>query len=210
MNNEYAEFLERYVNARRESEKVEIIKLLSESDRRLKQKKQALEDMRNEYDLLEMQAYNTYKNRIMYSSFNVESTTIKAVKWLGMLKNGTDSEGNKLDKRKKYEEKTWYEYINEDISRLLGEDITIEEIINFNYGEGYEYFFKYNDKKYYIRIPVINNISLKSYQYDGEYAFTMSLHVCDSLDSYSSTTIGYTLFEEEMKDIWKKYQEKEE
>ena len=58
-------------------------------------------------------------------------------------------------------------------------------------------------------VPIVINISLKSYQHDGEFAFTMALRVCDSLDSHSSTTIGYTLFEEEMEDIWKKYQEKE-
>ena len=180
------------------------------AERRVKEKKQLIEDLQNEYTLLEEQAYNLYKRNVLYFGFQNDSITKNAITWLHMMESGVDSEGKKLDKRKKYDEKMRYEWLTSSIREMMDDNsIVIDKIITYGYNtEGYEYVFTHNNKKFYIYIPVVTNVPLKSYQYDGAYAFSISLHVRE--DSCSSSVIGSTLFMDEVADIWKKYLKKEE
>lgn len=183
---------------------------IATAERRVKEKKQLIEDLQNEHALLEEQAYNLYKRNVLYFGFQNDSETRYAITWLHMMETGVDSEGKKLDKRKKYDEKMRYEWLTSSIREMMDDNsIVIDKIISYGYNtEGYEYVFMHNNKKFYIYIPVVTNVPLKSYQYDGAYAFSISLHVHE--DSCSSSVIGSTLFMDEVADIWKKYLEKEE
>lgn len=180
------------------------------AERRVKEKKQLIEDLQNEYTLLEEQAFNLYKRNVLYFGFQNDSETRYAITWLNMMKSGVDSEGKKLDKRKKYDEKMRYEWVTSSIREMMNDNsIVIDKIIRYGYDtEGYDYEFTHNNKKFYIYIPVVNNVPLKSYQYEGAYAFSISLHVYDS--DCSSSIIDSTLFMDEVADIWKKYLEEEE
>ena len=77
----------------------------AQAERRLLEKKQALDDMKNEYDLIEQQAFRTYKENIQYMLLDQPSTIKMCREWLNMLSKNQDTDGNKLDKRKKYKEK---------------------------------------------------------------------------------------------------------
>ena len=67
------------------------------AERRLKAKKEYLEDVKNELRLLEQDAYNTYKKEVIYIRI-AHGIIEKSRKWLGMLEN----KELKIDKRKKY------------------------------------------------------------------------------------------------------------
>lgn len=116
---------------------------IKQSDRRIKEKKQQLEDMQNELDLLKQQEYNTCKYEISYFGFQNGNITEDAIKWLHMLRDGKDKNGNKLNKRKKYDEKLRYEWLNDSIRQILGDDsIVIDEIIQYGMcTEAYDYAF---------------------------------------------------------------------
>lgn len=169
-------------------------------ERRIAEKKTAISDLENELDLLKKQALYTYKSNVRYDFIGSENTFITAQKWLSMLKKGTDSDGNKLDKRKKYPEKTTFEVFQSDLGQMLGiENFHIDGIINFNYSEGYETEFAYLDHKWALYIPIIKNVEMKAYENRGAYCFQLQLLHYDSPSSL--TTVGATFEEDELKDI---------
>lgn len=138
------------------------------ANRRLITKKQMLEDIQNEYDLLLRQTLNIYKREIEYMFFDSNSIS-NARKWLAMLSTNTDSEGKKLDKRRNYEEKTSFECLHHILERFLGvSDIEITEIINGNYGEFWDINFKSNTCEWSLTIPIPNSVSLNTFIHDAE------------------------------------------
>ena len=68
------------------------------AERRLREKKKLLEDVQNEYKLLEADAFKTYKKEVIYLLSLNPALINKAMKWLNML----EDKKNKIDKRKKY------------------------------------------------------------------------------------------------------------
>ena len=83
---------------------------INQAERRLANKKQALEDMQNEYNLIEKQTFETYKNNINYFIISQSGIIKDCKQWLHMKKENKDNDGNKLDGRKSYKEKNNYEY----------------------------------------------------------------------------------------------------
>ena len=191
--------------------KIELKIKLKQSERRIKAKKQQLEDVQNELDLLKEQEFDTCKSNISYFGFQNSNITEKAIKWLKMLKEGKDKDGNKINKRTKCEEKLNYDILTKSIREILGDDsIVIDEIIIYGkYAEAYEYVFTYNNMQHYIQIPVIARAPFESYDHYGiEHTFGITLHVYTS--PHVSEYIGGFIFMDEIKDIWKKYLENPE
>ncbi len=191
--------------------KIELKAKLKQSERRIKAKKQQLEDVQNELDLLKHQEFDTCKSSILYFGFQNYDITEKAIKWLKMLKEGKDKDGNRISIRKKYEEKLNYTILTKSIREILEDDsIVIDEIIIYGkYAEAYMYKFMYNNMQYYIQIPVIARVPFESYDYYGiEHTFGITLHVYTS--PHVSEYIGGSIFMDEIKDIWKKYLENPE
>ena len=191
--------------------KKELTEKIKQSDRRIKEKKQQLEDMQNELDLLKHQEYNTCKREISYFGFQNGSITEDANKWLHMLKDNKDKDGNKLDKRKKYDEKVRYEWLTDSIRQILDDDsIVIDEIIQYGiYAEAYEYVFTYNNIKHYIKIPIVSQVPFDDYdQFGVEHSFGINLYVY--VKSCVCRYIGGSIFMSDIKDIWKKYIENPE
>ena len=175
------------------------VSLFEQSKRRLKEKKQQLADMQNEYDLLEMQSLNLYRSHVRYINFMpkfIEATQ----RWLEALKTGLDSNGKKIDKRKKYDDKNLYNYMVEFIGDILGlDDFELESISDYNFGEAYIFKFTSHGHKWNLQVPRVASISLKSFQHYGESCFLMTLGHWDS--DYALSQFGKTFIEEELKDI---------
>lgn len=175
--------------------------VIHQAKRRVTAKKQALEDMQNEYDLLEKQLLATYKSNIDYefsglATYNIE----KARKWLQMQETGLDSIGNKLDGRKRYDEKDVFEYFQKNLGKWLGvDDLAITKFIDYNFGSAWEIVFDSHNHSWMLKIPVVNQVSIKDYRYYGEFAFKLTLYHND--DGCSSSCIRSTFEEEELKDI---------
>ena len=179
--------------------------IFDKCERRIAKKRQDIEDLNNELMLLEDQAVRTYKNFVFYFKLNPE--TIKhAREWLWMVKNNKDSDGNKLDKRKKYEEKSCFEFIRDHVKEILGiSDIEITSIIDVNWGQANDIEFSYLDHTWRLEVPSIKHVSIKDYQNYGSIVFKLRLCHCKE---YLIETIGSTFEENELADIMQKGIEK--
>lgn len=181
--------------------------LFSQAERRIKDKKTAIEDLQNELNLLKRQAFEAYLTNVRYDYFS-KGLMYKAQSWLSMLKKGEDKDGNKLDKRKKYEEKTCFEYLQSIIGKYLGiENIKIDEIIEYNFGEGMEFIFNYRNHTWMFSIPIVDNVKMSSYEDYGDSCFKLKLRVYTS--PCCVVSIGSTYEEDELKSILETYCEKE-
>lgn len=170
------------------------------AERRLKDKKQLLEDVKHEYDLLEADAFKTYRKEVIYILSLNPSIISKSQKWLEMV----NDKKNKIDKRKKYEEKDIYEMFLKDLKKLLGYDIEITHITQYGY-EGYAYgvYFDCMNHKFELKIPNIDLVDIKHYRDYGDYVFKLALYNCDKPNI--SECFGDTYFESELKDIFEKW-----
>lgn len=182
---------------------------ISQAERRLSDKKLALEDMQNELDLLEEQTLKTYKSNVMYFHVGQKGIIDKAKTWLSMLSKNQDKDGNKLDGRKKYEEKQMYDYYIGSLKELLGiEEMENVQFIDFNFGQATEIEFKYKSHKWRISIPHIDKIDLKAFKYCGNEAFKLKITHNDIRYSCSWSYVGSTYEEDALKDIMQKGIEK--
>lgn len=173
--------------------------LFSQAERRIKDKKTAIEDLQNELNLLKRQAFEAYLTNVRYDYFS-KGLMYKAQSWLSMLKKGEDKDGNKLDKRKKYEEKACFEYIQSIIGKYLGiENIKIDEIIEYNFGEGMEFIFNYQNHTWMLSVPIVDNVKMRSYETYGGNCFQLRLLFYTSPSC--ATTIGCTFEEDNLKNI---------
>lgn len=181
--------------------------LFAQNERRLAKKKQDIEDMENEYDLLKKQTFSCYKSNINYLHFD-KSLILCARQWESMLSKGVDKEGNKIDKRKSYKEKTSYEYIFGLLCDTIGIEsklVKLNSIIDYNFGEAYDFEFEYGNHKWRLEVPMIDGIKMKSYEYYGVEVFKLKIYHCNGCWSES---IGSTFCEDEVKTIMKKGLEK--
>ena len=170
------------------------------AERRLKEKKKLLEDVQNEYNLLEADAFRTYKKEVIYLLSLNPALINKAMKWLNML----EDKKNKIDKRKNYEKKDIYEMFLKDLQKLLGYDIEITHITQYGY-EGYAYgvYFNCMNHKFELKVPNMDAVDIKHYQDYGDYVFKLALYNCDKPNI--SECFGNTYFESELKDILNKF-----
>ena len=175
--------------------------MITRAEQRVAKKKETLEDVQNEYELLEKQAFGLYKSKINYITLDRNLINI-AAKWLRMVEKNEDDDGNKLDKRKKYKEKDTFNYICDVIKRYLGlEDFKIINIFDYNYDQGKHIEFSSHNHNWILEIPHPDKVSLKEYQSRGRYAFMLLLFHKDN-ECYSKA-VGSTFEEDELKDIMK-------
>ena len=175
---------------------------INQAERRLANKKQTLEDMQNEYNLIEKQTFETYKNNINYFIISQSGIIKDCKQWLHMKKENKDDDGNKLDGRKSYKEKNNYEYYISTIKKMLDiEEMNNITFVDFNFGEATIINFMYLDHIWNLKIPNIEKISLKSYKQYGNSIFKLRIgHKNGCLDEF----VGSTFEEDDLKDIMKK------
>lgn len=165
--------------------------ILENQKRRLKEKEKCINDMKNEYELLERQTFELYKESLYYPFFN--GVIQKSQKWLSML------EKEKIDKRKKYEEKTNYDMLTKDLEKFFKTTIKITEICVYNLGEAWWVYFTAHGHKWLIEIPVLDRINFYTYQRQGESCFKLTLSNCDK--EHVISHVADTFDETELKDL---------
>lgn len=172
---------------------------IDKAEKRLKDKKNLIEDLQNELRLLEADAFLIYKQEVIYNKI-WPNIIDDASKWLAML-----NKGEKIDKRKKCKEKDMFQYLTKTLQDIFGQpDIEIYEFII----EGYDHYadnilFTCHGHKFALSLPRISNISLGYYQNDGAYVFKIKLFIHDKPSFYEC--IGMTYEENELKDILNKW-----
>lgn len=180
------------------------IEQIAIAEKRLAKKKEALDDIKNEYNLIEEQTFKIYKDNVVYLQLNQKGFIDESKQWLKMLSKGVDKEGNKLDGRKSYKEKDIYNYYIGYIKDLLGIDsMDNVEFIDYNFGEATIVKFDYADRTWEFTIPMIDNINIKSYRNYGANVFKLRLNIQDKKYSCSWNYVGSTFDENEFKDIMK-------
>lgn len=170
------------------------------AEKRLKEKKEHLADVQNEIRLLELDAFSTYRKEVIYY-FILPTMVDKAKKWLEMVNN----KELKLNKRKKYEEQNTFNYLTQDLQKLFDQpDIKITGFSMLGYHRSADIIeFDCKGHHFILTIPIIQNISLEDYQYNGAYAFQIRLHVEEK--SHIHDFVGVTYDENELKDIMNKW-----
>lgn len=173
---------------------------IEKAEQRLNEKKKVVEDIQNELRLLELDAFDTLKKEVYYFDFPY-SLVKEASKWISML---NDKE-NKIDKRKKYEEKDAYECLAYTLKKYLDkQDIKITEIIYEGYGSyAVNICFTCQGYDLYLKVPMISNITIKEYQYYGQYIFKLTLYYKSAKHMHKA--IDSTYRESELKDILNKF-----
>jgi len=197
------ETIQSVINNRDIQERKRFEREASESNRRLESKKTLIEDLQNEYDLLQEQAFKMYKNYVVYYGFEFTYNVSEAIEWIDKINSK-----EKIDKRRKYSEKQNYEFFNTKLSAILGIDVTIKKIIDYNYQQGYYYVFDYNNNTYEMFIPIVSNVDLKNFKYDGEYAFKARLSIKET--ECSSRCLKSSFYLSDFKDILNKEENNEE
>lgn len=174
----------------------------AQAERRLSAKKQALDDMKNEYDLIEQQAFCIYKENVQYMLLDQPSTIKTCREWLNMLSKNQDTDGNKLDKRRKYKEKEIYDWYVNYIKEFLGiEYMNDVKFIEYDFGQATDIQFEYKEHNWYLRIPHIKAIKLEGYRDYGGSVFKLSLKHNDIEYSRRWSQVGSTYEEDELRNI---------
>lgn len=174
----------------------------AQAERRLSAKKQVLDDMKNEYDLIEQQAFCIYKENVQYMLLDQPSTIKTCKEWLSMLSKNQDTDGNKLDKRRKYKEKEIYDWYVNYIKEFLGiEYMNDVKFIEYDFGQATDIQFEYKEHNWYLRIPHIKTIKLEEYRDYGGSVFKLSLKHNDIEYSRRWSQVGSTYEEDELRDI---------
>lgn len=147
-------------------------------NRRILEKQQHLEDVKNELDLLHKQAFELYTSHVMY--FKFDAIDVPAVReWITCLQFKTYTDGSKLNLRKKYPEKDKYNLmiaILEDVLGVYG--IQVTEIVQYGArNEANEFHFAYKNQEWILYVPIIRNISFQSYMELGSgHIFKLGLY----------------------------------
>ena len=174
---------------------------IDRAERRLKAKKEQLDDIKNELRLLEEDAYRTYITEVRYDRF--PPTMIeKARKWFDEMLNNKNF---KIDKRKKYEEKEVFDWLIKNLRNTFEQpDIEITEFSILGYGHTADIiYFTCKGHKFVLQIPIIQNVSFKDYQDESDYVFKIRLHSNEKECIHEF--VGATFEEDELKDILNKY-----
>ena len=131
---------------------------------RLAVKKAQLEDVQYEYDLEHKALFNAYKEHITYDTMCINYFAQKAQKWLGCLERNEAPDGEKLDKRRSYDEKESYNYLVDKLKKIFNrEDIELIKIYNYNFSEAWEYIFRCENTEFIFIVPDVQKVSFQSF-----------------------------------------------
>ena len=163
---------------------------------RLAVKKAQLEDVQYEYDLEHKALFNAYKEHITYDMMFINCFAQKAQKWLGCLERNEAPDGEKLDKRRSYDEKESYNYVVDKLKKIFNrEDIELIKIYDYNFSEAWEYIFRCENTEFIFIVPDVQKVSFQSFQHDADWCFRIRLGYYK--DKHVSNTFFSTFDEEE-------------
>lgn len=190
----------------------DVLQLLAEREERLAAKKKAVAELKYEETLIEQDAFLTYKQYVHYSYFPKELLQ-QTHTWIQMLHN-TET---KIDKRRKYEEKSSYDYIVTKLKEFLGVDesvlLVITSVCDYNYGQATELDFDVEGRSWSLKIPNVPNVCITAYRDYGADCFRLVL--CRYKKSASGfvgvrSFKGATFEETNLKQIYEKAKSEED
>ena len=121
------------------------------------------------YELAEQNRIDTIKNSVSYFTF--VAMCEKAQTWLSML------EKEKIDRRRNYEEKSFFDVLQSDVSReIIGEEVKITKIYSCGYESyAWDIYFDYDGKSYAIQIPDTSKLTVKNVSSTNDGKLTLFL-----------------------------------
>lgn len=133
------------------------------------------------YELAEQNRVDTIKNSVNYFSF--VAMCEKAQTWLSML------EEEKVDRRRKYDEKAFFEVLQSDVSReIIGKDVKIKKIYKCGYEiYAWEIYFDFDGKSYAIDIPDTSKLTVKNVSSTNDGKLTLFLSEGHTLTAIASS-----------------------
>ena len=169
-------------------------------ERQVKNKQEAVAQAEVELDLLKQRAYLTYKKKCDYFIFFLVDFK-GAQTWLSMQKSGHDSEGRKIDRRRKYEEQSAFDMVQYKLRQILGQpDLEVTSLVAHNYTtDGWHIDFRIDDHGYSIYIPLPNMVTYETYKDYGRRAFELTIFNADTPNVH--TWAGSTLFIDELPQV---------
>lgn len=163
-----------------------------------------VKDLQYKLKIFKSELMDVYKSNVSYMTF--DWLLKPAQKWSIALQSG-ELNGEKIDRRKKYDEKSLYEMLKDQMGKYLGVEVNITSIITYAlHTEAYIIEFEYGNNTFQLFIPVIKNVTMESVDYSGA-KFCFSLHVSIKTGSHCWNTLFYTYEEEELGELFKKYLE---
>lgn len=163
---------------------------------------QLVQDMQREVakytkllELAQQDQVNVIRNEISWHQYIYLCP--KAQKWLSKI------ESEKIDKRKRYEEKDYFELLKKDIENdFIGKPIEITKIISFGWtSSAYEIYFKCDDKDFMIEIPDTSQMNIKNFDsmHEGKICIFLSYdHVNECIASSYDTEELKASFQEHL------------
>lgn len=184
--------------------------MLHECERRISAKRQQVADAQHELTLLEVEAVRLYRQEVTYLQLNTENIK-NARSWISMLRSGTDQCGKKIDRRRRYSELTAFDWLTTKLRKLTQiDDLQIDNIIDYCFGQGYSIEFTRGGCKYSILVPDVDRVSIEEYRQQGPSCFQIEVSVRLNSDSkfvQFSRVIGQTFYESEIGDIIRRAEE---
>ena len=163
---------------------------------RLAVKKAQLEDVQYQYDFEYRALFNAYKEHITYDMMCINYFAQKAQKWLGCLERNEAPDGEKLDKRRSYDEKESYNCLVDKLKKIFNrEDIELIKIYDYNFSEAWEYIFRCENTEFIFTVPNVQKVSFKSFEYNADWCFKIKLGYYKN--EHVSSTFFSTFDEEE-------------
>lgn len=139
-----------------DEERIKSLNDILESEKLQHEMKHEFEKYRKLHELALVDRLLTLKNKVHYHNLTVCMND--AMRWLKMVDN--------VDKRKKYKEKTAFEYTQSAISELLDETIKITKIYASDYdSSAYNVYFECHGLNFEITIPMVEKITTRNMEY---------------------------------------------
>lgn len=146
----------------------------------LKNLQEQKEQLEYQIRLVKSDIVEGLKRNHFYDYFSLISHTKSALKWLAAKRTGFIN-GEKIDNRRRYEEKLSYKALNNAVSKVVGYEVEVEEIIDWNFTQAYEYCFTFSGRKLRLQVPVVERVTMDSFENYGESAFMYNLYECSGI-----------------------------
>lgn len=175
---------------------------LARIDSIVSEQERILKDAKYKLAIFKAEKLRIYKANVWYP--HLSGFVDGAREWNSALKSGM-IKGEKLDKRKNYDEKNHHKHFLNELESYLGHKVEIKgfSILGYShYGTIVE--FECDDKMFSLQIPVVERIGIKEMDYDPDI---FKLRLCVETSSSSRSLIGSTYEEEELGKILDKYLE---
>ena len=168
-------------------------RVVPECERRILQKQQLLDDVKNELDLLRKQEFDLLKSKVQYWQFGGDQGLLNVLHGFQIKnnENSSDEAYHDIEAFKEFDNKL------KKVFNVYSLDIT--NMVEYNYGEAVCVEFTYQGRNWCLTIPIVAGISKESYSFEkfGPHCFKLALHI--QADEYFRDEVGATFDVDKLK-----------